>query len=100
MLAGLGRVGEAYLAEVERIVRLYLTQKDDLEPVPAKEVLRRARKGLVTVLDVRPAEEFAAGHLPGAVNIPVRELEKRLERAAERQGGHRVLPRTLLPDVV
>ena len=79
LLSGLGRVGEAYLAEVERIVRLYLTQIDDLEAVPAKEVLGRARKGLVTVLDVRPPEEFAAGHLPGAVNIPIRELAKRLK---------------------
>jgi rhodanese-related sulfurtransferase len=78
LLSGLGRVGEAYLAEIDRIVRLYLAQKDDLEPVPAEELLRRARKGLVTVLDVRPPEEFAAGHLPGALNIPIRELEKRL----------------------
>ena len=41
-------------------------------------MLERARKGLVTVLDVRPPEEFATSHLPGAINIPVRELEKRL----------------------
>jgi rhodanese-related sulfurtransferase/DNA-binding transcriptional ArsR family regulator len=78
LLAGLGRVGETYLADVERIVRLYLAQKDDLEPVPAEELLSRAQKGLVTVLDVRPPEEFAAGHLPGAVNIPISELAKRL----------------------
>jgi rhodanese-related sulfurtransferase len=78
LLSALGQVGEAYLAEVERIVRLYLTQKDDLEAVPAKELLERARKGLVTVLDVRPPEEYAAGHLPGAINIPIYELEKRL----------------------
>ncbi len=78
LLAALGHVGEAYVAEVERIIRLYLAEKDSLEPVPAKELLERARKGLVTVLDVRPPEEFAAGHLPGAVNIPVHELEKRL----------------------
>lgn len=79
LLAGLGRVGEAYLADIERIVRLYLAQRDELEAVPAQELLSRARKGLVTVLDVRPPEEFAAGHLPGAVNIPVRELAKRLK---------------------
>lgn len=79
LLAELGRVGAARSAEIERIVRLYLAQKDDLEPVPSQELLKRARKGLVTVLDVRPAEEFAAGHLPGAVNIPIRELEKRLK---------------------
>lgn len=85
LLASLGRVGETYLAEVERIVRLYLAQKDELEPVPAKELLQRTRKGLVTVLDVRPTEEFAAGHLPGAVNIPIHELEKRLSELPRRK---------------
>jgi rhodanese-related sulfurtransferase/DNA-binding transcriptional ArsR family regulator len=85
LLAALGSVGEAYVAEVERIVRLYLAEKDSLEPVPAKELLERARKDLVTVLDVRPPEEFAAGHLPGAVNIPVHELEKRLGELPKRK---------------
>lgn len=85
LLSALGKVGETYLADVERIVRLYLTQKDDLEPVPAKELLDRARKGLVTVLDVRPPEEYAAGHLPGAINIPIHELEKRLRELPRRQ---------------
>jgi len=85
LLSALGRVGETYLAEVERIVRVYLAQKDALEPVPAKELLDRARKGLVTVLDVRPPEEFAAGHLPGAVNIPIHELEKRLGELPKRR---------------
>jgi rhodanese-related sulfurtransferase/DNA-binding transcriptional ArsR family regulator len=85
LLAALGQVGETYLAEVERIVRLYLAEKDDLEPVPARELLHRARKGLVTVLDVRPPEEFAAGHLPGAVNIPIHELEKRLGELPKRK---------------
>jgi len=85
LFAALGQVGEAYVAEVERIVRLYLASKDDLEPVPAKELLDRARKGLVTVLDVRPREEFAVGHLPGAVNIPIQELEKRLGELPKRK---------------
>ena len=85
LLSALGRAGEAYVAEVERIVRMYFTQKDELEAVPAKEVLERARKGLVTVLDVRPPEEFAAGHLPGAVNIPVHELQKRLNELPKRR---------------
>ena len=78
LLSALAQTGAAYVADVERIVRLYFAQKDDLEAVPAKEVLARARKGLVTVLDVRPPEEYVAGHLPGAVNIPVHELQKRL----------------------
>lgn len=85
LLAALGRAGEAYVAEVERIVRLYFAHKDELEAVPAEEVLERARKGLVTVLDVRPPEEYAAGHLPGAVNIPIQELEKRVKELPKRR---------------
>jgi rhodanese-related sulfurtransferase/biotin operon repressor len=85
LLGALGRTGAAYLAEVERTVRLYFAAKDDLEPVPARELLERARKGLVTVLDVRPPEEFAQGHVPGAVNIPIHELEKRLGELPKRK---------------
>ena len=85
MLSAMSRVGEAYVAEIERIVRLYFTSKDELEPIPAKELLDRARKGLVTVLDVRPPEEFAAGHVPGAINIPVHELEKRIKELPRRR---------------
>jgi rhodanese-related sulfurtransferase/biotin operon repressor len=85
LFAALGVAGEAYLTDVDRIVRLYFTTKDDLEPVPAVELLERAKKGLVTVLDVRPPEEFAAGHIPGAVNIPVHELAKRLGELPRRK---------------
>ncbi len=74
----LREVAERHLAEVEQLVRRYLTVKDDLEPIAARELLKRARQGLVTVIDVRPEEEFAAGHLPGAVNIPLAKLEKHL----------------------
>lgn len=78
LIYALGAVGETYSAEVERLVKTFLTDKDSLEPVPAEEVLLRARKGLVTVLDVRPAQEYAAGHIPGAINIPLPEINKRL----------------------
>ncbi len=81
----LGVAGQAYLTDVERIVRLYFTAKDDLEPVPAADLLERVKKGLVTVLDVRPPEEFAAGHVPGAVNIPIHELERRLAELPKRK---------------
>lgn len=74
----LRRVAENHLAEVGRLVDTYLTVKDSLEGVPAQELLVRARDGLVTVLDVRPPEEYAAGHLPGAINIPLAELEQHL----------------------
>jgi rhodanese-related sulfurtransferase len=85
LLAALAKVGEVHDAAIERTVRLYLAAKDEMEPVPARELLERARKGLVTVLDVRPAEEFTAGHLPGAVNIPVQQLEKRLGELPKRK---------------
>jgi len=85
LLVALGRVGEIHDAEIERLVRLYLASKDDMEPVPASELLERAKKGLVTVLDVRPPEEFAAGHVPGAVNIPIHLLEKRLGELPKRE---------------
>ena len=85
LVSAVGRVGEAHVAEVERIVRLYFAHKDELEPVPAKELLARVRKGLVTVLDVRPPEEYAAGHLPGAINIPIQELEKRIRELPKKR---------------
>lgn len=78
LLNALRNVADRHLAEVEQLVSAYLDTKDALEPIPAAELLARARTGEVTVLDVRPAEEFAAGHLPGAINIPLSELEQRL----------------------
>lgn len=78
LMATLARVAERNLAEVERIWRRYFSERDSMEPVSREELLDRARDGLVTVLDVRPADEFAVGHLPGAINIPLSELEARL----------------------
>ncbi len=85
LLASLRAVGQEYLAEVDKLVKLYLDSKDGLEPVPAKELMQRAKKGLVTVLDVRPPEEYAAGHIRGAINVPVAELRKRLNEIPRRQ---------------
>jgi len=72
-------VAESRLAEVERLINTYLTVKDSLEPIPADELLSRARAGLVTVIDVRPSDEYDAGHLPGAINIPLTRLEEHLQ---------------------
>jgi len=66
------------LAEVDRLIENYLASKDDMEPVAAEELMARLKGGLVTVLDVRPPEEFAQGHLPKAINVPLSELESRL----------------------
>lgn len=80
LLNTLRDVAERRVAEIDRLLSAYLSVKDSLEPVPAGELLTRARQGLVTVLDVRPPEEYAAGHLPGAINIPLGELEANLKR--------------------
>jgi ArsR family transcriptional regulator len=78
LAAALRRVGERNLAEVREVVGGYFRQRDALEPVSRKELARHLEDGLVTVLDVRPEDEFAAGHLPRAINIPLRELKRRL----------------------
>ncbi len=71
-------VAERHLSEVDQLVSTYLTSKDSMEPIPREELIQRAKEGSVTVLDVRPPVEYAAGHLPGAVNIPLTELKKHL----------------------
>ena len=78
LLAALSGIAERNLAEVDRIRRSYFDDRDSMQPVSREELLQRTRDGLVTVLDVRPADEFDAGHLPGAVNIPLAKLEERL----------------------
>ena len=72
------RVAENNLAEVDRIVRGYFEQRDSLEPITREVLSSRLRDGMVTVLDVRPADEFALGHVPGALNVPLDELDARL----------------------
>ncbi|MEN8175313.1 MAG: metalloregulator ArsR/SmtB family transcription factor [Pseudomonadota bacterium] len=77
VIRGLAR---SRLEEVDHLIAAYLTAKDGLEPVAAEELMERAKDGLVTVLDVRPAEEFSQGHLPGAVNVPLGALAQELEK--------------------
>ncbi len=78
LLSVLRTLAENNLAEVGKLVSTHLSVKDHLEPVSAAELLQRLRAGSITALDVRPPEEFAAGHLPGAINIPLNELEAQL----------------------
>jgi rhodanese-related sulfurtransferase len=66
------------LAEVEQVARLYIDDRDEMEPVSLDELRRRLREGDITVIDVRPEEEFRSGHIPGAVSIPVAQLKRRL----------------------
>lgn len=79
LLDSLRDVAERHLSDVDKLVNTYLTAKDNLDPIPAAELLERAKQDLVTVLDVRPKEEYEAGHVQGAINIPIEELEQHLE---------------------
>ena len=74
LLTALRKIAE----QVKRVVRSYFEDRDSLEPVSRKQLLDRSRAGAVTILDVRPEDEFALGHVPGAINIPLRALESRL----------------------
>ena len=78
VLAALRRIAERNIAEVEQVIRSYFDDRDSLEPVSRDELLQQLQAGTVTILDVRPSDEFALGHLPAALNIPLRELEARL----------------------
>jgi rhodanese-related sulfurtransferase len=77
-LTMLRTLADARLAEVEQVRREYMEGRDTMERVDASVLIERVRDGEVTVLDVRPREEFEAGHVPGAVSIPLRELQERL----------------------
>ena len=78
VLRAVESLGHRRLTDVQQVVQLYLDGRDQLDPVTFKELRRLIRDGKVTVVDVRPAEEFRAGHLPGALSIPVPELKRRL----------------------
>jgi rhodanese-related sulfurtransferase len=78
-------LAEARLAEVQQIARTFVDRRGPLEPVDKRRLLERVRAGEVTVLDVRPAEEYRAGHIPGAVSLPLGELKKRLGSLPKRR---------------
>lgn len=85
LVAALRRVARRNLAEVERAISRHFVCWDSLEPVSREELMRRMRSGTVTLIDVRPSEEFAAGHIPGAVNIPLNDLARRLRELPKKQ---------------
>jgi len=78
LIKALGTLGERNVAEIGRVVTDYFHARDALEPVSRDDLVAKLRDDLVTVLDVRPEDEFSLGHLPGALNIPLAELERRL----------------------
>jgi rhodanese-related sulfurtransferase len=72
-------LGRERLAEVEQVANQFLDSQDELQPVTLKELRRRLRDGSATVIDVRPRGEYEAGHVPGALSVPVEELKRRLK---------------------
>ena len=79
LLDSLRDVAERHLSDVDKLVNTYLTAKDSLDPIPANELIEKVKQDLVTILDVRPIEEYNAGHVPGAINIPIEELQQHLK---------------------
>ncbi len=77
--AAIRSVAEKHSAEVERVVRGWFDRRDDMEPISREELAARMSDGAVTVIDVRPPDEYALGHLPGAINVPLSELSARSE---------------------
>jgi rhodanese-related sulfurtransferase/DNA-binding transcriptional ArsR family regulator len=75
---GLRGLAESRLAEVEQVTHAYFEERGAPEAVDADELVRRVQNGEVTLLDVRPIEEYRAGHVPGAISIPIAELKVRL----------------------
>jgi rhodanese-related sulfurtransferase len=71
-------LAESRLTEIERVTRDYLEEREQLEPVDRAALIERVRSGAVTVLDVRPSEEYQAGHIPGALSVPLAQLRTRL----------------------
>jgi ArsR family transcriptional regulator len=88
LVSALRGVAERNVAEVSRVVNSYFRALDDLEPVSRDELVERMSMGSVTLVDVRPEDEFALGHLPGAVSVPLAELERRL---AELPSDHEIV---------
>jgi rhodanese-related sulfurtransferase/DNA-binding transcriptional ArsR family regulator len=83
-IASLRDLARARLAEVDRVVADYFMARDALEPVSRTELVERASRGEVVILDVRPADEFAAGHIPGALSVPLDQLDAALSRLPKR----------------
>ncbi|HVM02659.1 MAG TPA: metalloregulator ArsR/SmtB family transcription factor [Acidimicrobiales bacterium] len=83
-VVALREVARARLAEVNDVVRDYFDARDDLEPVSRAELLDRVRRNQVALIDVRPADEYAQGHIPGAVSVPLGELDRHMRSLRKR----------------
>lgn len=79
LLTALRNIAERSLADVDRLVKSHLSCKDNLEPVAAQSLAERMRAGLVTVIDVRPNDEYSAGHIAGARSVPLQQLAEHID---------------------
>jgi len=86
LISSLRTTAEIHVAEVERLTQTYLDKKDDLEAIDASELIERTKHNEVTVLDIRPVEEFNAGHIPNAINIPPDEITKKIKQINNNKG--------------
>jgi rhodanese-related sulfurtransferase/DNA-binding transcriptional ArsR family regulator len=84
-LLDLRRLAESRLAEIEQVTRQYFEERGALEPVDNDELVRRVRGGEVTLIDVRPREEYVAGHIPGALSVPLADLANRVGELRKRR---------------
>lgn len=76
----LRRVAQARIAEVDELIQTFFASPEKLEPVSRRELVKRAREASVLILDVRPPAEFAAGHIRGAISVPLKDLQRRLAK--------------------
>jgi rhodanese-related sulfurtransferase len=79
------RVAQARISEVDDLIRTVFMSPEQLEPVSRRELVKRAREKSVLILDVRPPEEYEAGHIRGAVSVPLNDLERRLGKLPKRK---------------
>ena len=78
LLVGIRTVAESQIAEVQRVTRQFLDGREGMERIDQKTLVKKVRDGEVTLLDVRPNEEYQAGHIPGAISMPLSELKKHI----------------------
>lgn len=79
LLSALRDIAETNVAEAQTVIATYFQSQDAMEPIYREELIKRLRKKSVTLLDVRPENEYAMGHIPGAISLPLKQLQRRLK---------------------
>jgi ArsR family transcriptional regulator len=85
LISALQRTSEEHVAEVKEIVFSYFNKCDEMETLSRQQLIERLEGGFVTILDVRPEDEFNMAHIPGAINIPIKQLSERLSEIPDEQ---------------